>query len=162
MIAPQKILLLTGTLLIAITMMYGVGYAIFDEHQTLVGMGVHMATGFAEAARGDMGASYEALEAYGALRQEYGFEIHSHGHWGMLSLVLIILGLVFKRLHLSARGGLMLAWTLALSTALFPLGVVMQIGPVAALGKVLSTAGSIGVILGLVVAVICLLRERTP
>ena len=76
----------------------------------------------------------------------------------MLSLVLIVLGLVFKRLHLSARGGLVLAWTLALSTALFPLGVVMQIGPAAALGKVLSTAGSIGVILGLVVAVVCLLR----
>ena len=159
MIAAQKILLLTGTLLIAITMLYGVGYAIWDEHQTLQGMGILLATGFMEAAGGNMQASFEALEAYGALRKEYGFEIHSHGHWGMLSLILIILGLVFKRMGLSESAGLKLAWLLALSAALFPLGVVMQIGPAAAIGKILSTAGSLGMIAGLFIAAFRLVRE---
>ena len=47
--APQRILILTGIFLISCTMAFGVGYAIFDEHQTLVGMGTLMATGFMEA-----------------------------------------------------------------------------------------------------------------
>ena len=46
MSSPQRVLILTGLFLIACTMAFGVWYAIFDEHQTLVGMGVHMATFF--------------------------------------------------------------------------------------------------------------------
>ena len=45
----QRILVLAGIALIACTMVFGVGYALFDEHQTLVGMGTHLATGFMEA-----------------------------------------------------------------------------------------------------------------
>ncbi|MGI9296034.1 MAG: hypothetical protein ACR2PS_18780, partial [Pseudomonadales bacterium] len=78
-----RILILTGIGLIASTMCFGVAYAIFDEHQTLVGMGTHMATGFMEASGGNMEAAFAALDAYGALTQEYRNEVHSHGHWGM-------------------------------------------------------------------------------
>ena len=42
MSSPQRVLILTGLFLIACAMAFGVWYAIFDEHQTLVGMGVHM------------------------------------------------------------------------------------------------------------------------
>ena len=42
----QRILILSGLALIACTMAYGVAYAIFDEHQTLVGMCTAMASGF--------------------------------------------------------------------------------------------------------------------
>ncbi len=150
--SPQRVLILTGIALIAITMAYGVGYAIFDEHQTLMGMGVHMATGFTEAAGGDMEAAFASLDAYGELSQEYRNEVHSHGHWGMLSLILIILGLTFDRVGLDEKRRLALAWLLSLSAALFPLGVVMQIGPAAGIGKILSVSGSVGMVLGLLIA----------
>jgi hypothetical protein len=153
-----KILILTGLGLLALTMFYGVGYAVFDEHQTLEGMGVLMATGFVEAAGGNMPAAFESLDAYGALSQEYRNEVHSHGHWGMLSLILIVLGLAFARIGFNERQRKMLAWVLALSAALFPLGVLLQIGPAAGLGKAFSMLGSSGMILGLLAAVYGLLK----
>jgi hypothetical protein len=157
--SAQRVLILTGVFLIACTMVFGVAYAIFDEHQTLVGMGVQMATGFAEAAKGDMGAAFSALDSYGAISAEYRNEVHSHGHWGMLSLILIVLGLVFDRLSLGEGKTLALAWLLALSATLFPLGVLLQIGPAAALGKVLSVPASMGMILGLLIAAWALARK---
>lgn len=159
MTTPQRMLILTGLFLIAFTMAFGVWYAVFDEHQTLVGMGVQMATGFAEMAAGDPGASSEALENYAALSQEYRREVHAHGHWGMLSLVLIIIGLAFNRLALSERHGLLLAWLLALSATLFPLGVLMQIGPAAGLGKLLTVPASLGMVVGLLVSAWALIRN---
>ena len=161
MTMPQRILILTGLFLIAFTMAFGVWYAIFDEHQTLVGMGVQMATGFAEMAAADPGASTEALENYAALSQEYRREVHAHGHWGMLSLVLIIIGLVFNRLGLAERQGLWLAWLLALSAALFPLGVLLQIGSAAALGKVLTVPASLGMVFGLLLSAGALIKNSS-
>lgn len=159
MIKAQQILVITATFLIASTMAFGVGYALFDEHQTLVGMGTLMATGFMEAAAGNMAASNAALDAYGALSQEYGYEIHSHGHWGMLSLILLVLSLVFKRINLGEKQGVALAWLLALSAALFPLGVLLQIGPLAVAGKLLSVPASIGMVVGVLIAAWGLFRE---
>ena len=155
----QRILILTGLILIACTMAFGVGYAIFDEHQTLVGMGTQMATGFMEAANGDMQAAFAALDNYGAIGAEYRNEVHAHGHWGMLSLILIVIGLAFNQLALSERQGVVLAWVLALSAALFPLGVLLQIGPAAAVGKLLSIPASVGMVVGLLVAAWALLRK---
>jgi len=160
MSSPQRVLVLTGLFLIAFTMAFGVWYAIFDEHQTLVGMGVHMATGFAEMAAGNPEASTTALENYADLSREYGREVHAHGHWGMLSLVLIIIGLAFNRLALGERQGMLLAWLLALSAALFPLGVLLQIGPAAGLGKLLSVPASLGMVLGLLVSAWALIKEK--
>ncbi|MFK8049687.1 MAG: hypothetical protein AB8B81_14775 [Halioglobus sp.] len=157
----KRILILTGIALIACTMAFGVGYALFDEHQTLEGMGRYMAGGFMEAASGNMGAAFESLDSYGALSQEYRNEVHSHGHWGMLSLILIILGLMFDRVALSEKNGVMLASLLAFSTAAFPLGVLLQIGPAAGLGEILSVVGSVGMIIGLLVAVFGILKN-TP
>jgi len=159
MMASQRILILTGIALLACTMAYGVAYALFDEHQTLVGMGTYMATGFTEASRGNMDSAYAALDAYGALSQEYRMEVHSHGHWGMLSLVLIVLGLVFDRTALGEKQCVILACILAGSTVLFPLGVLLQIGPAAGIGKILSLAGSVGLIGGLIASVYGLLKR---
>ena len=160
MSTPQRILILTGLFLIGFTMAFGVWYALFDEHQTLVGMGVQMATGFAEMAAGNPEASSAALENYAALNAEYRKEVHAHGHWGMLSLVLIIVGMAFNRLGISQRQGLLLAWLLALSAALFPLGVLMQIGPAAGLGKLLSVPASLGMVLGLLISAWALIRAK--
>ncbi len=162
MSAAQRVLILTGVFLIACTMAFGVGYAIFDEHQTLVGMGVQMATGFAEAARGDMDAAFAALDSYGAIAAEYRSEVHSHGHWGMLALILIVLGLAFERLAFSDSQRLALAWLLALSATLFPLGVLLQIGPAAGLGMILSVPASMGMVLGLLASAWGLIKEHQP
>jgi len=159
MTAAQRILILTGIALIACTMVFGVGYALLDEHQTLVGMGTQMATGFMAASSGDMESAYAALDAYGALTQEYRNEVHSHGHWGMLSLILIVLGLVFDRLALSSGQALLVACLLAVSTTLFPLGVVLQIGPAAGIGKLLAVAGAMGMVFGLLMTVYGLLKS---
>jgi hypothetical protein len=160
MTTPQRILILTGIALIVCTMAFGVGYALFDEHQTLVGMGMQMASGFMEASGGDMEAAYTALDSYGAISQEYRNEVHSHGHWGMLSLILIVLGLTFDRMALGEKQGLLVASVLALSATLFPLGVLLQIGPAAGIGKVFSIAGSMGMVFGLLGAVYGLLKAR--
>ena len=54
----------------------------------------------------------------------------------------------------------MLAWLMALSAALFPLGVLMQIGPAAGLGKLLTVPASIGMVLGLLVSAWALIKEK--
>jgi hypothetical protein len=154
-----KTVIATGLALLAVTMFYGVGYAVFDEHQTLVGMGESMAAGFLEAAAENLPAAFESLDAYGALSQEYRNEVHAHGHWGMLSLILIVLGLVFGRIAFAEHARKVLAWILALSAALFPLGVLLQNGPAAGLGRVLSLLGSVGMILGLLAVVYGLLKR---
>jgi hypothetical protein len=159
--SAQQLLICTGIALIGCTMAFGVGYAIFDEHQTLVGMGVQMATGFMEAAQGNMNAAYAALDSYGAISAEYRSEVHSHGHWGMLALILIILGLAFDRLPFAKGASMGLAWLLAVSATLFPLGVLMQIGPLASIGKILSIGGSMGMIAGLLLVTVGLLKARS-
>jgi len=156
----QRVLILTGVFLIACTMVFGVAYAIFDEHQTLVGMGVQMATSFVEASQGNMDAAHGALDSYAAISAEYRNEVHSHGHWGMLSLILIVLGLVFDRMALNEKQALALAWVLALSAVLFPLGVLLQIGPAAGFGKILSIPASLGMVFGLLVSAWALAREQ--
>jgi len=111
-----------------------------------------------EASQGRMDSAFAALDAYGALTQEYRHEVHSHGHWGMLSLILIVLALAFDRVAFSDKKALLLACLLALSATLFPLGVLLQIGPAAGIGKVFSVAGSMGMVAGLLAAVYGLLK----
>jgi hypothetical protein len=160
MSSAQRVLILTAVLLIGCTMAFGVGYAIFDEHQTLQAMGVNLATAFVEASQNNMQGSHAALESYAAVGAEYLAEIHSHGHWGMLSLVLIALALSFDKLGLSDKQGLALAWLLALSAVFFPLGVLLQIGPAGALGKLLSVPASMGMVAGMLITAWCLLRNQ--
>ncbi len=157
--APQQVLIASGLALIAFTMGFGVWYAIFDEHQTLDAIGASLAGAFVHAAGGDMAAAVVSLENYAALDREYRYEVHAHGHWGMLAIILIIMGLVFQRLGLSPPRGLLLAWVLAGSAALFPLGVLLQIGPLLGAGKVLAVAGSAGMIAGMLVFAYCLWRR---
>lgn len=157
--SENRILILTGLALLSLTMFFGVWYAVFDEHQTLVGMGVSMASGFVEAARGDLDAAYAALEEYGRINREYRRELHFHGHWGLLGLVLLVYGMVAHSLSFAARTRVLLAVVLALSAFAFPLGVYLQIGPAHALGKVLSMLGSAGMVLGMLALTVGILRR---
>lgn len=160
--AAQRILIIAGIAIIGFTMSFGVWYAIFDEHQTLNAIGLNLASGFIHAATGDLSAAMTSLDNYAAVNREYRFEVHSHGHWGMLALILLILGLVFQQLGLSERQGLALAWLLALSAALFPLGILIQTGPALAIGKALSLFGAVGMVLGLLVSAWGLIRGASP
>jgi hypothetical protein len=156
----QKILILTGVLLIGITMLFGSGYALFDQQQTLVGMGMAMTQGFTEAAQSNMHAAHAAMEQFGAISQEYRRKIHAHGHWGVLSLILLILGLVFNRLQLSDKNQQLLAWLLSASAFLFPLGVLLQIWALTApIGALLAIPASSGMIIGLLITGWALLKE---
>ena len=158
----NRILILSGLSMIAMTMFFGVYYAVFDEHQTLVGMGVAMMNGFVEAAGGDEAAAYAALQQYGEIAAEYKREIHFHGHWGFLSLVLILYGLVVHKLGYGRRARAGVAAGLATSAAAFPLGVLLQIGPLALFGKVLAVLGTVGLVLAMLVIVIGVLRGHEP
>jgi len=156
----NRILILTGLAMIALTMFFGLWYAVFDEHQTLVGMIVAMMNGFLEAARGNLPEAYGAMEEYGRISKEYRREVHFHGHWGFLSLILILYGLVAHTMHFSQRARVRVAACLAASAALFPFGVLLQIGPMDWLGKIFAVLGSIGLVLSMFAVVIGLLRRR--
>jgi hypothetical protein len=158
----NRILIFSGLSLTAMTMFFGFYYAVFDEHQTLVGMGVAMMNGFVEAAGGDRVAAYAALQQYGEIAAEYKREIHFHGHSGFLGLVLILYGLVVHKLGYGRRARVGVASGLATSAAVFPLGVLLQIGPLASLGKVLAVLGTIGLVLAMFVIVIGVSRGQEP
>ncbi|MBT4521657.1 MAG: hypothetical protein HOC23_16785 [Halieaceae bacterium] len=160
MTAAQRVLIITALGLIGLTMSYGVWYALFDEHQTLTDMGMSMAMGFVEAARQDLPAAMSSLDTYAAVSTEYRNEVHAHGHWGMLALVLLVLGLVYEQLQLSETGGLRLAWLLAISSTCFPLGILIQNSALQTLGQWLASAGSLGMLLGLAIVVLALIRAR--
>jgi hypothetical protein len=156
----NRILILGGLGLIALTMFFGFWYAVFDEHQTLVGMGVALATGFAEAAQGNLDAAYVAIDQYAVTAREYGHEIHFHGHFGFLGVTLILYGLVAHTLGFGDSARVRLATLLAASAFLFPFGVFLQIVAMDQLGKALAVVGSIGLVLGMFGVVIGVLRQQ--
>jgi len=158
----NRILILSGLALITMTMFFGVYYAVFDEHQTLVGMGVAMMNGFVAAADGDRVAAYAALQQYGEIAAEYKREVHFHGHFGFLSLILILYGLVVHKLGYGRRARVGLASGLAISAAVFPLGVLMQIGSLTSLGTVMAVLGATGLVLAMFAIVIGVLRGEEP
>jgi len=156
----NRILLLSGLGLTALTMFFGFWYAIFDEHQTLNAIGFSLATGFMEAANGNIDQAYAALDQYGALNGEYRKEIHFHGHFGFLGLALILIGLVVHRLGFSDKTRAGISTVLAVGAFLFPFGVFLQIGSMAQVGKVFAVIGTIGLVLGTLGLVTGLLRRQ--
>ena len=66
---------------------------------------------------------------------------------------------VFDRVSFAENWRIMLAWLLALSATLFPLGVLLQIGPAAGLGGILSLLGSAGMVLGLLATAYGLIKN---
>ena len=155
----NRILIVAGLALVILTMAFGVWYALFDEHQTLVGMGVSMANGFADAARGDLESAYLSLDKYAAISREYHAEVHFHGHWGMLGLILIVYGVIMDSLSYSARTRLILAVLLASSATMFPLGVLLQASALHAVGKSIAMLGSVGMVLGMIALAAGVLRR---
>ena len=154
----NRILIIVGLALIAATVFFGLWYAIFDEHQTLVGMVESLTSTFALAASGNLEQAHAAIDQYASAAAEYRLEVHFHGHFGFLGLVMILLGLVAHTLGFNEANRKRLAVALSGSSFLFPIGVLLQIGPLASAGHVLAVIGTVGVVLGMLVFVAGLLR----
>jgi len=75
---------------------------------------------------------------------------------------LILYGLVVHKLGYGRRARVGLASGLAISAAVFPLGVLMQIGSLASLGTVLAVLGATGLVLAMFAIVIGVLRGEEP
>lgn len=156
----NRILILGGLALITLTMFFGFWYAVFDEHQTLVDMLLSLATGFTEAAQGDLDSAYAAIDQYAMIAREYGHEVHFHGHFGFLGVTLILYGLVAHTLGFGESARVRLATLLSASAFLFPFGVFLQIDSMDQVGNALALIGSAGLVLGMFGVVIGVLRRQ--
>lgn len=144
----RKVLLYGGLALLLWSMAFGLWYALFDEHQTLEGMGRNLAQAFVAAAERNPAESQRYMAQYASTKYEYVREVDVHSHWGGLAMVLLVLAFLFDRVALSEAARTRLAWTLLIGSAVFPAGVILQTamsGPlprgIAAIGATLVTLG---------------------
>ncbi len=142
----QRLLIIAGLLIAIVGMVYGLWYAVFDEHQTLEQLGGSLANSFVEAAKGDLAGAVSELENYRQIGSEYAREVHAHSHWITLSMILIVLGMAYERVNYSASFKFILASVLSAGAVVFPLGVLLQNFPLGMLGKLLAQMGSMAVI----------------
>ena len=155
----RKLLILGGTVLAVLGMLYGLHYAVFVEHQTLDRMGGSMAGAFVHAAerRGD--DSQLALTAYRETKYDYVRQVDLHSHWIGLAMLLIVLGVVFDGAALGERARFAIALAMLAGSIVFPLGVILQTVHMAPLGSVLAIAGSALVIAALGATAVGFMRE---
>ena len=145
----RKLLILGGTALAVLGMLYGLYYAVFVEHQTLDRMGGSLASAFANAAerRGD--DSQLALNAYRKTKYDYVRQVDVHSHWIGLAMLMIVLGVVFDEVTFSERVRFAIALAMLAGSVVFPLGVILQTVRMVPLGSALAIAGSALVIVAL-------------
>lgn len=155
----RKLLILGGTVLAVLGMLYGLHYAVFVEHQTLDRMGGSLAGAFADAAerRGD--DSQLALTAYRETKYDYLRQVDLHSHWIGLAMLLIVLGVVFDEVAFAERARFAIALAMLAGSIVFPLGVILQTVHMAPLGSVLAIAGSALVIAALGATAVGFMRE---
>jgi hypothetical protein len=155
----RKLLILGGTVLAVLGMLYGLHYAVFVEHQTLDRMGGSLAGAFANAAerRGD--DSQLALTAYRETKYDYVRQVDLHSHWIGLAMLLIVLGVVFDEVAFAERARFAIALAMLAGSIVFPLGVILQTVHMAPLGSVLAIAGSALVIAALGATAVGFMRE---
>jgi hypothetical protein len=155
----RKLLILGGTVLAVLGMLYGLHYAVFVEHQTLDRMGGSLAGAFAHAAerRGD--DSQLALTAYRETKYDYVRQVDLHSHWIGLAMLLIVLGVVFDEVAFAERARFVIALAMLAGSIVFPLGVILQTVHMAPLGSVLAIAGSALVIAALGATAVGFMRE---
>jgi hypothetical protein len=155
MSGSRKLLIIGSLGLVLWGMGYGLYYAVFVEHQTLVGLGSSLATGFARAAERRMPEAQASLADAAQRSFVYVRQVDAHGHWIGLALLLLILGIGFDRVAFEERKRFYLAMALFSGAVLFPLGVLLETwnggpGPqaIAILGSALVIIGLTGVAWG--------------
>src|SRR5215467_12334909 len=149
MSAERKILIFGGIALALIGMVYGLYYAVFVEHQTLDQMGGSLAGAFISAAERSGPQSEDSLLNYGRANYRYVRQVDVHSHWIGLAMLMIVLGVVFDELRFAEHRRVLLAWSLLLGSAIFPLGVMLQTMNFQVMGSALAIVGSGLVILTL-------------
>jgi hypothetical protein len=162
MSAARKLLFLSGIALAVWGMIWGLAYAVFFEHQVLDAMGGQITSGFVSAAQRNLPAAQAALAGYAHSEFNYVRQVDVHSHWIGLAMVLIVLGIVFDRVNLNARLRWWLALMLAVGSAVFPLGVILQTLMAGALPMALAVAGAGLVIVGMAVAAWGFARAPRP
>jgi dipeptide/tripeptide permease len=142
-------------------MSFGFWYAVLVEHQTLDGLGAHLATAFMHAAARDLPAAHASLASYTATEFVYVRQVDVHSHWIGLALLLFVLGIGFDRLAIARRQQDYLAVALCAGSAIFPLGVMLQTMIRGPLPDVLAIIGAAMVIVALAVVALGFARPST-
>ena len=155
----RKLLILGGTVLAVLGMLYGLHYAVFVEHQTLDRMGGSLAGAFAHAAERRADDSELALTAYRETKYDYVRQVDLHSHWIGLAMLLIVLGVVFDEVAFAERARFAITLAMLAGSIVFPLGVILQTAHMAPLGSVLAIAGSALVIAALGATAVGFMRE---
>jgi hypothetical protein len=122
----QRLLICGGIALAIVGMTYGLWYAVFAEHQALDAIGSSLATGFNAAASRNPAAARASIDQYKEAKYIYDRQVDVHGHWIGLAILLIVLGIGYRRVGFSEPIAFLLALGLFLGAILFPLGVLMQ------------------------------------
>lgn len=161
MTSAKRILLLGGIVIALLGMTYGLWYAVFAEHQALDGIGASLANSFNASANRNPAQVAQAMTAYRVARYNYDRQVDAHSHWIGLAMVLVVLAIGFDHVSFSERQKLWLALCLVTGSAMFPLGVLLQIVDHGAVPKAIAVVGSALVIAALIVAIAGCLRRQT-
>ncbi len=140
--AARRVLLFGGLALAIWGMGYGLWYALFAEHQALIGIGTSLAGAFTSAAQrnADLVGSY--LQHYKEAKFVYDRQVDVHSHWIGLAMLLITLAIYFDRLAFSDKWKALLAWGALFGAVLFPFGVLLQTYNHGAVPSLLAVLGS--------------------
>jgi hypothetical protein len=157
----KKVLVIGGLALAILGMTYGLWYAVFAEHQALDGIGRSLASSFQAAATKDSAGADNALLRYREAKYTYDRQVDVHGHWLGLAMLLIVLAIAYDHVHFSQELKLLLAWTLLLGSAFFPLGVLLQTRSHGPLPRFVAIAASAMIIAALGLMVTGFLRRQT-
>ena len=157
----RQVLIIGGVALALWGMSYGLWYAVFAEHQALEGIGSGLAASFGDAAQRQTESSAAHLNHYREAKYVYDRQVDVHSHWIGLAMLLLILGIAYDRVALSARWKLLLAIKLLIGAFLFPLGVLMQTWSHGPLPRGLAIAGSVLVIASLAGMAVGMVRKPT-
>ncbi len=147
MTSANKTYIVGGLLLVLIGLIFGVYYAIFDEHQTLVAMGMAFAQSFFEAAGGNETGVSENIETFRANAFEYTREVSFHAHIIELGTLALIIPLFAHRIGWNDSRKLLIARLFIIGSLVFTLGVLSQTLAFSGVTQAMAVIGS-----GLVIA----------
>jgi hypothetical protein len=122
----SRLLIFGGLALAAFGMLYGLHYAVLVEHQTLDRLGGSLTQAFQHAADRHPAQSQAALDAYRETKYDYVRQVDAHSHWIGLAMLMIVLGVLFERVHFSESMRQAIALSLLVESAVFPLSVILQ------------------------------------
>jgi hypothetical protein len=162
MIDARKLLILGGLALAVVGMSYGLYFAVFVEHQTLDTIGGSLATSFVRAAERKLPESQASLDAYAETKYVYTRQVDVHSHWIGLGMLLIVLGAAFDRVGFGERLRSLLALSLLVGAAIFPLGVILQTYDHGSAPRAIAIVGSGLVIAALSAVALGFARQSEP